>query len=469
MASRAPRSPTSALLLGLVITLAVVVACAWYITGQIAGLRALQSNLADRNRQESLQLLRIQDDLNQLALAMRDMLDRNERYPLGAWSSQFDRIRVDLDAALKRQSEVAIVRRTPEEATYLSRSVAQFWDAVDRIFALAAGGQDSDARSQIQLSLQARQGALSTAVARLLIQNNATEERTAREVQAIYDRVQQRVYLFLAATLLGIAVTGLYLIRTNRRVFARVDALSNERRDLARQLITARESTLREISRELHDEFGQLLTAMGSMLTRAARQVPEGAPLRTDLREINEIAQTALDHVRALSQTLHPSVLEELGLESAIESYVSGAERQLGVTVDYRQSGTPLPIDPAVSIQVYRVLQEALTNVARHSGATEATVRLTCDDRSLELIVQDAGRASAEATGPLREPRPRREAAQPGRPTTGLTGMRERAALVGGTLDIESRAAGGTRVRLCVPTTHPDSPLTSPSRITNPE
>src|SRR6185295_7169925 len=90
------RPPTAALLLGLVITLATVVAYSWYISGQISGLRRLQTELTDRNRRDSLQLLRIQNDLNQLALAMRDMLDATEPYPLTAWSTQFDRIRLDL-------------------------------------------------------------------------------------------------------------------------------------------------------------------------------------------------------------------------------------------------------------------------------------------------------------------------------------------------------------------------------------
>jgi signal transduction histidine kinase len=441
---RAPRSPTSALLVGLVLTLAVVVACAWYISAQIAGLRALQANLADRNRQESLQLLRIQGDLTQLALAMRDMLDSSEPYPLVAWSSQFERIRIDLDTALKRQAEVALAQRTPEEATYLSRSVAQFWDAVDRIFALAANGQDAEARTQIQLSLQARQAALSTAVARLLVQNNATEEQTAREVQAIYSRVQQRVYGFLAATLLVIVATGVYLIRSNRRVFAEIALLADDRRNLARQLITAREATLREVSRELHDEFGQLLTAMGSMLTRAGRHAPEASPLRGELREINEIAQSALDNVRSLSQALHPSILDELGLESAIQSHLATVERQNGLTVKYERHGAPLALEPGAGIHVYRVLQEALTNVARHAGVREATVRLTCDAGWLELIVEDAGRGLAQ------EPRSAGGRSR-GRTTTGVTGMRERAAVVGGTLDLDSRATGGTRVRLRVP------------------
>ncbi len=195
-ASRAPgRSPTTALLLGLIITLATVVAYSWYISGQISGLRRLQTELTDRNRRDSLQLLRIQNDLNQLGLAMRDMLDGGEPYPLTAWSSQFDRIRTDLDEALQRQGEVAFARQTPEQRQYLASQLAQFWDAANRIFELARTGQEDEARAQIRLSLQERQAALSTAVARLLVQNNASEEQTAQQVQDIYGRVQRQVVL----------------------------------------------------------------------------------------------------------------------------------------------------------------------------------------------------------------------------------------------------------------------------------
>src|SRR3954466_7815789 len=107
MPARESRSPTPALLVGLIVTLAAVVGVSWYLTRQISGLRVLQTDLADRNRTDSLQLLRIQNDLNSLGLAMRDMLDTTEPYPLTAWSAQFARIRGDLDSALAREAEVA--------------------------------------------------------------------------------------------------------------------------------------------------------------------------------------------------------------------------------------------------------------------------------------------------------------------------------------------------------------------------
>ena len=436
MTTASGRSPTTALLFGLIITLATVVAYSWYISGQISGLRRLQTDLTDRNRRDSLQLLRIQNDLNQIGLAMRDMLDNGEPYPLTAWSDQFARIRADLEDALKRQGEVAVAQQTPEQRRFLANSVAQFWDASDRIFELARHGRADDARDQIRLSLQARQAALGTAVARLLVQNNESEEQTAQQVQEIYSRVQRQVIWFLAAALAAIVATSLYLIHSNRRLFAQLAALSNERRELAQRLIATRESTLRELSRELHDEFGQILTAIGSMLSRAGNHAPEGSPLRNDLREIREVAQTALDNVRGLSQTLHPSILEELGLESTIDWYLSTVEKQLGIQVSYERSGVSSPIDATIGIHVYRVLQEALSNVARHSGSDRASVRLRVNPDTLELEIEDHGKGLAPNLP---------------RQGLGLVAMRERAAIVKGTLVLVTPPDGGTLVRLLVP------------------
>jgi len=422
--------------LGLIITLAAVVAYSGYITSHISGLRELQNNLVDRNRKDSLQLLRIQNDLNTLALAMRDMLDNNEPYPLTAWTAQFQRIRSDLDDALRKEEQVAVADRTPEQRQYLRNSMAQFWEALDRTLALAASGKQDEARSQIQLSLQARQAALSTAVARLLVQNNESEEQAALRIAQIYDRVQRQVYLFLTLTLIAILLTGLYSIRSNRRLFAQLAALSAQRSELAQQLISTQESTLRHISRELHDEFGQILTAMGAMLSRAGSQVPEGSRLRADLREVTEIAQGTLDKVRSLSQALHPVMLEEAGLESTLDWYLPVVERQAGIHLSYEKSGTVFPVDGDAAIHVYRVVQEALNNVTRHSGAKEAWVRLRFLPAMLELQVEDHGSGFTETAK---------------KQGIGLVAMRERAELLGGLLEFARPVEGGTLIRLTVP------------------
>ena len=147
--SPSDRSPTIGLVLGLLITLSAVVAYSAYITWQVTGLRKLQTELVDRNRKDSLQLLRIQNDLNLLAVAMRDMVSSDEPYPLTAWSAQFQRIRTDLDDAIRLEAGFAGASRTPDQSAFLTSSFNQFWDVVDRVFSLAQQGQEKEARKQI--------------------------------------------------------------------------------------------------------------------------------------------------------------------------------------------------------------------------------------------------------------------------------------------------------------------------------
>jgi signal transduction histidine kinase len=434
------RSPTLGLLLGLGITLAAVLAYSAYITWQVAGLRKLQSELIDRNRKDSLQLLRIQNDLNLLAVAMRDMIDNDEPYPLSAWSSQFQRIRTDLTDAMRLESGLAPTSRTAEQSAALSASMTQFWDAVERVFVLASSGNEKDARREIQLSLQARQAALSTTVSRFLVQDSESEEQAAQRIVNIYDRVQRQVYLFLAATLGAVLLTGLSLIRWNRRLFARISKLSVRRSELAQKLIATQESTLRYISRELHDEFGQILTAMGAMLARSGAHAPEGSALRADLQEVRLIAQETLDHVRSLSQALHPVMLEEAGLEPTLDWYIPTVERQTGIAVSYEKRGAPFSVENNSAVQIYRILQEALNNVARHSGTKQAWVRVRYRSDAFELEVEDHGVGFNPASPEL--------SAKKG---IGLVAMRERAELMGGRISFSMPSEGGTLLQLIAP------------------
>lgn len=429
------------------ITLAAVVAYSAYVTWRITGLRELQNNLIDRNRKDSLQLLRIQNELNSTGISMRDMLDtgtldQGQNYPLTAWEPQFQRMRGDLEDAFWREQQVAPQGRSEDQQRYLQSSLSQFWDAVDRTFARARSGKEVEAREQIRLSLQARLAALSTAVARLLVQNNESEEHAAAQVTEIYDRVQRQAYVFLTATLTAILLTSLYLIRSNRLLFNQLAVLSEQRSDLAQKLISTQESTLRHISRELHDDFGQILTAMGTMLGRVRNQLPEDSQLRADLLEVREIAQNTLEKVRSLSQALHPVMLDEAGLEQTIEWYLPVVERQTGIGISYEKSGTPFVVNGNSAVHIYRVLQEALNNVVRHSGSKEAWVRLEFAANGLELQVEDHGSGIPAVRT---------------RQGIGLVAMRERAELLGGNIAFESSSSGGTLVTLKVPKPTPES------------
>lgn len=429
------RSATAGLLLGLSITLAAVVAYSWYVTRQIAGLRELQTSITERNRMDSLQLLRIQNTLNSIALSMRDVLDNVEPYPVIAFQGQFRRLRTDLEDGMRREQAVAVARRTPEQRQYLESSVAEFWNAMDRMFDLARNGKEEEARLQIRLSLQAREAALSIAVARLLVENNESEQQAAQQVIDIYRRVQTQAYIFLIAALAAIVITSVLLIRSNRELFRRLATLSEQRSDLAQKLISTQESTLSYVSRELHDEFGQILTALGAMLTRAAKRNPD-AELNDSLREIRDVAQSALDRVRTLSQALHPVMLDEAGLEQSLDWYLPTVERQTGISIAYEKSGSAFDVPRSAGVHIYRVVQEALNNVKRHSGAQRAWVRLRFLADALEVEIEDHGRGLATSNGSR---------------GIGMVGMRERAQLIGAELSFTQPAEGGTLVRLRVP------------------
>jgi signal transduction histidine kinase len=220
-------------------------------------------------------------------------------------------------------------------------------------------------------------------------------------------------------------------------MFQQVASLSERRSELARQLIAMQESTFRSISRELHDEFGQILTAIGAMLQRAARRAPAlDASLRTDLKEVQEIVQSTLDKVRTLSQALHPAVLEEAGLEVALRQHLPVFEKRTGIQIVYESSGSGEALDQTVAIHVYRVLQEALNNVARHSKAMRAVVRLRYSAERVVLEVEDAG-VGLGSVGQTHG--------------MGLVSMRERAELVHGSLELLKVESGGLLVRLTVP------------------
>ena len=236
-------SPTNRLLVGLAITLAAVAVFSLYALHQIAGLKDLQTRTVDRNRKDSLQLLRIQNDLHTLGLTMRDMLDGSEPYPLEAWRGQFQRIHVDLDDAMRIEAQLVPRSHSPQQQ-YVSASLAQLWTSVEQLFTISREGNETQARMFVRTTLQAQQAALSNTVARLLVENNATEEQAAGRIQGIYERVEGQIYFFLAAVLLAISLTSLYMIRSNRAIFDQMAEISRHRSELARKLITVQEESL---------------------------------------------------------------------------------------------------------------------------------------------------------------------------------------------------------------------------------
>jgi signal transduction histidine kinase len=201
--------------------------------------------------------------------------------------------------------------------------------------------------------------------------------------------------------------------------------------------MTVQEETFRLLAREIHDEFGQVLTAMGAMVARVEKKLPASEDRsRADLREVREIAQRTLERARTMSQMLHPPVLDDYGLERSVEWYLGQFQRQSGIEVHYEKTGSGPLVRAEAAIHVYRIVQEALSNVARHAGVREAWVRAHYAPDRIQMEVEDHG-GGMPAT------------MRPG--SIGLVAMRERAGLLQGKIEFSRPQAGGTRVELNVP------------------
>ena len=202
---------------------------------------------------------------------------------------------------------------------------------------------------------------------------------------------------------------------------------------LSRRLIAIQEAERRGIALELHDEIGQILTGLKLKLEMSARQTDEA--MRASLVEAQSLVNDLMARTRKLSLDLRPATLDHLGLLSALLRHVRQYSSQTGVRVDFRHSGLEgRRFATELETAAFRIVQEALTNVARHSGAEAALVRLWADQHTLAVRIEDQGQGfdpeSVLAVGQ----------------SSGLAGMRERALLLGGHFAIESRPGQGTRL-----------------------
>jgi signal transduction histidine kinase len=375
------------------------------------------------------------------SIYLRDMVIGDPDFSGDAYAEGIARLRDEVERRLSESRDIHASEGELKLWDGLRVALDEYWES--RSF---PGGVDPDSRRDLALSVTVNGVPYRDAVLAILDRigalQQASRERFQNELTVLYQRAQVRLLSMGVLTLvvaLGVAfAVSRHAYRLQREIERQREGERQNRRDLQRlsaRLVDAQEDERRSIARELHDEVGQALTAVKVDIGIALKGGvdPSG---RTALQEAREIAETTLRGVRDLSQLLHPSVLDDFGLPSALDTYVrrfsqrSGIHVQLTEMIDERLSSP-------VELCIYRLAQEALNNVAQHSGATICTVSLSADGQQVRLAVEDNGRGLTTT--------------DEGHHGLGLIGMRERVQALGGTLDVGNRPRGGTRVVAVLP------------------
>lgn len=262
-----------------------------------------------------------------------------------------------------------------------------------------------------------------------------------------FDEEDERLVVTLAA-FAACAIEAALLVAAERDRAAAVAELvaaeerTRAQREVLARVIDAQEAERARVSRDLHDQIGQALTSVLLGLRLVDGSIPSDAAELSDARdhiaEVRELVAQALDEVRQLAFELRPTVLDDVGLVAAVHRLAEDLTRRFGVGVDLRLDGLDddRRLPPEVETVVYRVVQEALTNVARHAGATTASVHIGVGAGSLRAVIADDG--VGFVVGDAHR-------------SLGLAGMSERASLVGGHVDITSAPTEGTTIALEVP------------------
>jgi signal transduction histidine kinase len=240
--------------------------------------------------------------------------------------------------------------------------------------------------------------------------------------------------LFLLA--LGVSLMSLSILIAER------EALGDLEVDFNSRLLEAQEHERSRIARELHDDLGQRMALLQFNLTRFSGTADLSPGAHAELNELLDTSSQIVSALRSLSHELHPATLDIVGLEIAIKGLCRDFHTQHGLQIQYRSHNVPAQLERAVGICAFRIAQEALRNVVKHSGASTAVVELVSADNRLVLCVSDSG--NGFDIDDVDE-----------RAGLGLISMRERLRLIKGQLSIQSMPRGGTRIRVEVPLDRP--------------
>ena len=437
-------SVRAALLAGFAVVFAL-----WLLWGYqlVRSLRQIEQNVTSVHeayaRGEQM-LSKIRTNVLLGSIDLRDALIDGATARRESYRSELTRLRSEVEQLLA--SYVPAVS-SPEERQHWARlqvELGDYWASRDIAFTDPAK-TPNEAAALLRDRVVPKRNTVLQILDQLVALQNVANQRHQEEIDLLYRQVRTRLLSMGAGTLvvalLVAVMASRHVNRLQREIERQRRIEQNNREDLERlsaRLVDVQEQERRTLARELHDEVGQALTAVKMDIGIALRAEVEPR-VRSALEEARDLSEHTLRSVRDMSQLLHPSALDDFGLPATLTTYLRNFSHRTGIRAQLAET-LEARLPPDVEVCVYRIVQEALSNVARHSGATACTVSLNSGTGVLRLVIEDNGRGVGAIASRLTSGR-----------GLGLIGMRERAQALGGTFTIRERDGGGTIVTVTLP------------------
>ena len=383
----------------------------------------------------------IRSALYQSGTFTRDYLLERDASRAETYRASLQKVRGEMDAALGRYSHSL---DAGEEAPFsaLQARIADYWKVLDPISHWDAREKLARSDAFMHLELFPRRATTLEIADRIGAVNEQELNNGDERLKALFDRFRYRLVLMLAITL---GIGALLAVATIRHIlrlardadlrYRQVALAQAKLKDLSARLVDAQEQERRAISRELHDEVGQSLSALLMELGNLGAVAPGDAELRSHVESIRKLAESSVNVVRNMALLLRPSMLDDLGLVPALQWQAREISKRTGlaVTVEAENVADDLPEEHKTCI--YRVVQEALNNCARHAFARSVRIEVVQESGRIRLSVLDDGLGfnSAHTRG------------------LGLLGMEERVTHLGGRFHLQSEPGHGARLRIEIP------------------
>lgn len=394
------------------------------------------SNAHETHDRVAEALLRLRSDLYLAGILKRDfLLDRSENQS-SSYGEQFAKIQSSAEESL-RTIEKSLGHERPESVARLRSEVTSYIRPLRQALDWEPVYAPALRSYLLRLQLRQRTSALQIAAEIEKLNRDALTRQQQEIAQAEREFRRTLLVIFIASVLIGIAVAAFTVFYT-RRLEKHSDEVQSELRRLSQHIVQVQEHERKSISRELHDEVGQMLTGLRMELANLdGPAIQQNASDYQRLQEAKRLTERTLQCVRDLSMLLRPSMLDDLGLSPAVNWQAKEFSRRSGIPVDVTIEGEVDSVPDEVRTCLYRVVQEALTNVARHAGAKRIRLLVKREGEHVSVAIEDDGAGFNVGTS---------------RPNgLGLIGLKERVAELSGTVQIASAPGKGTRVSVQIP------------------